>query len=107
MPQRKILALLISLFVLPGMGHVYLGEKKKGYLLAILICLFLLFLILFFEINLVQEAQKAANPFQILSSIFDYAAMAWMKDRLVYNTGLGLITLLWAYAAVDLLRKKP
>lgn len=107
MPERKIIAILISLFVLPGMGHVYLGKKKKGYVLAVLICLILLFLAVFFEWNLVWQAQMASDPTQIFTSIFAYAKKTWMQDHLIYWSGLSLTGLIWIYSAIDISIKKP
>ncbi|MDO8519224.1 MAG: hypothetical protein Q7T11_03560 [Deltaproteobacteria bacterium] len=106
MPKRQILAILISLFVLPGMGHVYLGEKKKGYLMGILVCLILLWLAVFFEISLIRQIRGADGALQ-LASVFAHAWDAWKTHRHIYWSGFILTVVIWIYAGVDLCRKKP
>ena len=108
MTQRRIIAILISLFVLPGMGHVYLGEKKKGYLLGTTVCLILLFLAVFFEVNLIRQIREAEGGLQ-LASVFAHAWDTWKIHRHIYWAGFILTGLIWLFAPIDLLHtpQKP
>ena len=94
--------MILSLFVLPGLGHISVGQKKKGYLLAFLVCFIFLLLVVFFEWKLVLAVNKIDDPRQIFSQILPLAGEVWSANPLIYWSGLALAALLWAYAAIDL-----
>lgn len=104
-PGKKRIALILSLFVMPGFGHVYLGKKVKGYLISLLVCLVLLALFILFERELLHQASLLHDQRTILSSIFDLAEKAWIAHRTVFLSGFGLVGLIWLFAAVDAARR--
>ncbi|MBI2340340.1 MAG: hypothetical protein HYU99_08265 [Deltaproteobacteria bacterium] len=104
--RKKGIALILSLFVMPGFGHVYLGKKIRGYLISLLVCLILLALFILFERELLHQASLVSDQRFILFSIFDLAKKAWSLHRPVFFWGLGLIGLIWILAAVDVIREK-
>lgn len=104
MNRKTFLAITISLFLMPGMGHVYLGQKVKGYLISVTLCLILLALLVLFDWELIQQAKNLTNPKMLFSSFFPLAKKAWMAHVVTFCTGLGLMTVLWIGSAVDVYR---
>ena len=105
-PSKKTwIAVILSLFVMPGFGHVYLGKKVKGYLISIAICLLILALFILFERELLHQASLLHDQQMILSSIFVLAKKSWLAHRAFFVGGVGLIGLVWMIAALDLLTK--
>lgn len=67
--KSRLKGILLSVFVFPGMGQIYLGQKKKGQL--IILILGILFLVFIFHISIlaaeiVDEIQLQINPSQLL-----------------------------------------
>ena len=103
----NIKAMLLSAFVLPGIGQLYKGEKVKGAILLILVNIFLLaalFIVLkkmgsFLVTARLSGPQEALN---LLDSITKSSPeIGWL---------LAGFTLLWGVAVVDAakpVRQKP
>jgi hypothetical protein len=94
--------------VLPGFGHIYRGEKKKGACIALVVCLILLIGILIFEKDFLAAMQHIleTNPKKFWSSTFS-TAYASLAHHLPFYLGVFAgILIFWAYAAWDLLRAK-
>lgn len=106
MNRKTLIALILSFFVFPGMGHVYLGLKKKGYLISLIICIILFAMIMIFEWELLEQANKISDPNTVFSSLFVLAGKAWFAHRMIYIAGTIITSLIWLYAAWDLVRKK-
>jgi hypothetical protein len=94
----NIKAMLLSAFILPGIGQLYKGEKVKGTILLVLVNLFLL-AALFMVIKkmgnflLVAKMSGPAEAMQVLDSITRSSPeIGWLL------TGFAL---LWGVAVVD------
>lgn len=96
--KLNIKALLLSAFVLPGIGQLYKGEKVKGAIFLILVNIFLLaalFIVLqkmgnFLATARISGPQEALN---LLDSITKSSPeIGWL---------LSGFTLLWGIAVVD------
>jgi len=99
--SRKIRALLLNAFVLPGLGQLYLGRKVAGIVIILLVNLLLL-LALFVVL-------KGASPLiaaQMTSgSLGSGDIIAALDSVAVYGRALlAAIVLIWAYALVDIIR---
>ena len=98
--KRKLLALLLNAFVLPGAGQLYLGSKIKGVVLIMAVNLLLL-CALFFVLKVMSPviaAQISGAPLttsQILEGVQPYSL--WAKLLLAAFFGV------WGYGLVDLL----
>ena len=96
--KLNIKALLLSAFVLPGLGQLYKGERLKGAILIILVNLFLLmalFLVL-----------RGLGPLIASTYLPAPGDTAKLIDQLQANNPaarwlLGAFTVLWAYGSVD------
>ena len=98
--SKTMVALLINLFVLPGAGQAYLGQKGKGIaIIAVTNILLLAGIFLFMKImSPVLAAHISGEPItadQILRHIQPYAF--WGKLL------LASILAVWGYAVVDLI----
>lgn len=96
------MAVCISLFVLPGLGHTYLGKKLKGSLIALIVCVLLLALIVIFEWKVIELSnQLLAEKGQLFSHLWTISKQAFWEQWSLHAAGLGLITAIWIYAAID------
>ena len=97
---RKFIALLLSGLVLPGLGQLYLGRRKKGVLLVVLTNCFLLaaiFLILPGIGKLLVTAKVGQTASASLIS-------AWLSEH--GTIGKGMLTgfmAIWGYSVIDIL----
>ena len=97
---RKFIALLLTALVLPGLGQIFLGSRKKGAVLLVLTNLFLLaaiFLILpgVGKLLVTAKVGQSAGASLIAAWLSEHGAM-----------GKGLLTgflAIWGYACVDIL----
>jgi TM2 domain-containing membrane protein YozV len=98
--KRSLTALLLSVFILPGLGHLYLGSKQKGIALVLAVNLLLL-VALFFVMKLASPligAHLTATPLTadlIMDMIQPYSA--WAKLL------LAAFFALWGFSLVDLI----
>lgn len=99
--NRKTRALLLSAFVLPGLGHMYLGRRAKG--LALFFAVNALLLAALFFVMKISSPILAAkitgttiNSASYLAELGAYGG--WAKVLLAVFIGL------WGFALVDLAR---
>jgi TM2 domain-containing membrane protein YozV len=101
--HRKIIALLLSALVLPGLGQLYLGWRKKGAVLLVLSNCFLLaaiFLILPGLGTLLVAAKVGQTEGTSLIA-------TWLIEH--GSAGKGLLAAflgIWGYAVIDILTGK-
>jgi TM2 domain-containing membrane protein YozV len=99
--KRKFIALLLSAFVLPGLGQLYLGRKIKG--IAILMITNLLMLMALFVLmkglSPVIAAKIASGSIiganEVLAGLHGVSGFA--------KALLAAFGLMWAYAIIDIL----
>lgn len=96
------MAIVLSLFVLPGLGHVSLGAKKKGYLIACLVCFLSLILVVIFEWKLMAALNRLDDPRTMFTQILPVSGEIWKNNPLIFWGGFAVMASLWIYAAVDL-----
>ena len=104
--SKKNLALLYSLLLWPGAGHIYLGQKKKGYFLAILTIILLLVLFFIFEIELIHQIQVLSNPQDAFRNTGELLLKVWLVQKTKLITCLLGLLGVWGYAAADILIRK-
>ena len=97
-------ALLLSAFVLPGIGQLYKGDKVKGGIFLVLVNIFLLgaLFIVFRKMGSFLLTAKVSGPdeaLKLLESITQSSPeIGWL---------LSGFTLLWSVAVVDAAIVKP
>lgn len=105
--KRAVIALLLSALVLPGLGHLYLGRKQKGFFLVLAVNLLLL-AGLFFVMKVgspLIAAHLTGTPLTaalIMETVQPYGT--WAKLLLAAFFGI------WGFSLVDLvttLRARP
>ncbi|HSR37262.1 MAG TPA: hypothetical protein VLL73_08785 [Desulfurivibrionaceae bacterium] len=100
---RKLIALLLTALILPGLGQLYLGWRKKGAVLLVLTNMFMLaavFLILPGIGKLLVTAKVGQTAGSTLIA-------AWLAEH--GNMGKGLLAgflAIWGYAIIDILVSK-
>lgn len=97
--KRSLIALLLSLFILPGLGHLYLGKKQKGFALVMVVNLLLLVALFF--------VMKVASPL-IGAHLTDTPLTAALITEKIqpYSTWAKLLLAaflaLWGFSLMDL-----
>ena len=108
-PRSRRTAVLLSLLVLPGSGHWYLGFKRIGsYIAALASLAFLVPIARFaYAFRVAIETQAMMDP----TTLPDFASaihQAWSDEMLVILIGVAIALVCWIGAAIDLgLRKEP
>jgi hypothetical protein len=104
-PRTKKNALIISLCVLPGMGHWFLGMRNLGGIIAASSLVALLYplaqFMLTFRTDVEMTVAGGAQP-ELLAAL----TTAWASDGGLLLGGLVLVLGLWAISALDLIRRK-
>lgn len=107
MDSSKKTALTMSLLVLPGSGHWYLGLKKLGSLIAAASLCAMLYPLALFTGTLREQIELIALDNQSeFPSIVDAFSVAWQSEGNTIIVGLIILLLIWIFAAVDILRIK-
>lgn len=113
MDRRRLIALALSLLVLPGAGHWYLGRRRTGGILAAVAITAALYPLLRYVRGITAALHDlAAAPIETAGGPLLALSMAWRHEFPWIVGGLILLLLLWLYAAADLLcrgakRKSP
>lgn len=103
--KTNIKAMLLSAFLLPGIGQLYKGEKAKGFIFLVLVNIFLLAALFLVMKNMGSflVTAKVSGPEEALKLLDTIASsspeIGWL---------LAGFTLLWGVALVDAaIVKKP
>lgn len=106
MHKRVLIALALSLFVIPGAGHWYLGRRKAGGLFAAWATVALLYPLIGY-VKALNDAlrEMAASPPELMGHAIMALHQAWTLERTSIMIGLISILVAWAVAAIDVLRK--
>ena len=104
--RKKAVALSLSLFVFPGFGHLYLKEKVRGLAISLLTSVLLLLFICHFEWSLFQFMQRLETHSSFTQDLLRTLTQTWEASQTLYLILLGLLTVVWGAAGLDLVRKK-
>jgi len=108
--KRKIIAVLLSVFVFPGVGHLYLGKKLLGWTMIILtiVCLVLLFMTVIRSLSDsvmqdVIEGKIGTSLSAVLTYALSKAAVLssgiWLRSRIM----CGCLLLLWLISLIHII----
>lgn len=106
MDQKRIFAVILSLFVFPGCGHFYLGRRRAGYGLSLIFFGGFFLLIVFYDWDFFERMRQMSEAGLGVSSLMVVARETWLAHQTLYLTGLILLGLLWIGAVLDLTRKR-
>lgn len=101
--NKKLVALLLSALVLPGLGQVYLGRKMVGGILIVLVNLVLLLalFVLLRGLSPVIAAQIAGGA----ASITPSEVIGALEGTAGFGKAvLAAFFLVWTFSVVDILR---
>ncbi len=103
--NRKLKALLLSAFVLPGLGQLYLGRKGRGAALIMAVNLILLFglFVVLRGLSPVIAAKIAGGAVTITAAD---SAVALQGASGAGRGVLAAFFLVWAYAVADILKSR-
>ncbi len=103
MRRRPVIALLLSLFVFPGLGQLYRQDTRKGVLLLLGANLLVGLLLLVGLVLFSREYMAVFYPEPLTREVLAVVLLAVFRHPLFLVPFLALAAL-WGYAAVDALR---
>jgi TM2 domain-containing membrane protein YozV len=102
--KRKLIALLLSSVILPGLGHLYLGRKVTG--IAIIMVVNMLLLMMLFVVLKGLGPVIAVKVSAGAVTVSAAEVMAALHGVSGFGKGLlAAFALVWAFSIVDLLRQ--
>jgi len=102
MKKRTVVALLLSAFVLPGLGQLYLGRKVKGIAIILIVNLLMLLalFVLLKGLGPVIAAKLASgtiiSPSEVLAGLHGVSGFG--------RALLGAFVLVWGFSVIDIFR---
>lgn len=102
MKRRAVVALLLSAFVLPGLGQLYLGRKVKGIAIILIVNLLMLLalFVLLKGLGPVIAAKLASgtiiSPNEVLAGLHGVSGFG--------RALLGAFVLVWGFSVIDVIR---
>ena len=101
--KRAIIGVVLSVFILPGLGHLYHHRLIRGLTLIILTGVLLIVTAVSFFSALGQAVDELTGVMET-GSLADLAAQVRLGDQTFLAISLGLMAGLWVFAAVDAFR---
>ncbi len=105
--KSKLIALLLSAFVCPGAGQLYLKRKRMGYAILAAVCFSVIYpsILFFIEINKSLNGLILANNMAIVNSVYAMSdAMHLLKPTLV-NCSI-ILGIAWFIGILDIIIRK-
>lgn len=100
MRRRPVIAVLLSLFVFPGLGHLYRQETRKGVLLLLSANLLVGLLLLVGLVLFSREYMTVFYPEPLTREVLAVVVAAVLRHPLFLVPFL-ILAALWGYAALD------
>ena len=98
--KKSMKAALLSGLVLPGVGQVYLGCRRRGWALIVSVILLFVYLVIHITVHAYREiAAAAANGVAIDITALQKAVAA--SSDTATTAGLALLVLIWLAAIID------
>ena len=98
-------AIILNAFVMPGSGHIFLGEKTKGYLLGTAVIVLVLAPLMRFMLSVMQSTATLTAQDSMIASSIDAFSVAWSANSTFIICCLLGVVALWIYGIVDVWRK--
>lgn len=104
--NKKIVALLLSAFVLPGSGHFYLKKNIKGLILSLSTFVCFLYPLIRYSSTLNKSLQSIPLGDQALLQSAMAVSNAWSLEKGTITPSVVIIFCIWLYAIVDIILTK-
>jgi len=104
--RRNLIALLLSLFVFPGLGQLYKQDTRKGVLLLLGANLLVGLLLLVGLVLFSREYMTVFYPEPLTREVLAVVLLAVFRHPLFFLPFLVLVAL-WGFAAADAARGRP
>ena len=101
--KRAIIGTVLSVFILPGLGHLYHRRLLRGLALIILTGV-LLIVTAFSLFSALSQAVDELEGVMETGSLTDLAAQIRLGDQTFLVIALGLMAGVWVFGAVDAFR---
>jgi len=99
--NKNVKAALLSAFILPGVGQIYLGRRVKGGVLILMVTVLLLIFIVLVLIGMQDLFQAYSVSGGADIAVFEGRLRRWAPAALTLGVALFLV---WGYGIVDAFR---
>ncbi len=100
--NKKWIALLLSGFLLPGLGQVHLGNRKKGWMFILLSFSTLILTFSKYMMGLLKVAQIHPHSRFIYSQISKSLIEAFWLEKVWIFAGISSLLLIWIWGILDI-----
>lgn len=99
-------ALFLNAVVMPGSGHVLIGENFKGYTISIIVLFLILFPLGKYTMTIAQALKTMNLNGGALASSLNALSQGWTSNKaLIINCLIGILAV-WLFGIVDIFIKR-
>lgn len=106
MSRSKVVALLFTIFVLPGTGHLKLQRKKTGWVLIVLTLLILALAVYFTVQTVHQEMARWSDPQMLQEHLQEVISSTQASIETTLKGLMWMMMAIWIFAVGDVLLAK-
>lgn len=99
--DKKRLAIVLNAFVMPGTGHMVLGQRVKGLVISLLIVVLLLFPIYRYSQSAMDAFEKLSVDGNLAASGIMALSDAWAANKKMIFFCLVGVVIVWLYGIID------
>lgn len=104
--DRWTLAIILNALVLPGSGHLVIGQRLRGFVISGFTLFFTLFPLVRYLMAATNAMRMMAGRGAAFYSGIQAMSTAWEANRSVILWCLLGILILWAYGIIDIIIRK-
>lgn len=102
-PKSTKIALLLNALVMPGSGHIFIGQKLKGYLLSLVTLALLIIPIVRYTMTVVNSLNALVVSGNISASALSTMGKAWTINKNLILFCLAGTLAAWIYGIIDII----
>lgn len=97
------IALLLNAFVMPGSGHIFIGQKFRGYLLSLITLILVIIPVVRYTMTVVNSLNALVVSGNISASAISTMGNAWAINKNLILFCLAGIFAAWIYGIIDII----
>jgi hypothetical protein len=98
--KKSLKAALLSCLVFPGAGHLYLGQRRRGWAFIVSVLLIFAYLVIHVTVHAYREIAAAQAKGAAIDMIAIQKSVAAVSDAPT-TAGFALLVLIWLAAILD------
>lgn len=99
---KLIIAVLLNVFIIPGAGHIYIGQRVRGYVLSLATTVFLVVPLARYAILVSAALSNSPVHSQTpLAGMISAFGRAWPDAKELVILSLAALAIIWIFGIVD------